>query len=157
DQAAEQHFREATRFFAEWGATAKVARLAGESPTAREAGRVPTTAGTALATLDLSIVLQAAQTLSSELVVERQIEQRMRISVRAASAERAVLVLHDHGSIVRATANAEGEVALEETELSARTALPRPFLADVLERGELVVIGDASSDQRLARDPYVAS
>jgi PAS domain S-box-containing protein len=158
DEAAfEVHLRAAMEGYAEWGASAKVARLAAELPPSGPVVRPALSeAARALPTLDLKILLQAAETLSSELVLDRLLQKLMQICVEAASAERAALVLEENGLVLRALATIDGEVTLERPAALVESAfVPASILAHVLRVGEVVVLKDAARDPRFATDPYV--
>jgi PAS domain S-box-containing protein len=157
---AETHFRGALEGYAAWGALAKVKRIAEECPPAANVGRGPTVAETAggrpIKTLDVEFLLRAAETLTSELVLDRLLEKLMPICIQAASAERAVLVLDEAGPVVRATARAD-EVTLERTALTDSASAPASLIQQVLRTGAEVVVKDALRDPRFANDPYVVT
>src|SRR5262245_6345441 len=98
-----------------------------------------------------------ATELSLELVFDRVLEKVLRISIETVPAERAVLVMDEAGLVVRATANALGEVTLERTPLHAAGSAPVSILEHVLRSGEIVVLGEASHDKRFNTDPYLST
>jgi PAS domain S-box-containing protein len=158
-EAAEVHFRAAAEGYAAWGASAKVALLARESPAASDVARSPSVSsggGRALRTLDLRILLEASETLSSELVLDRLLRKLMQICVEAASAERSALVLEENGLLVRAVATAENGVVVQRTPLAESSDVPASVVEHVLRTGAVVLSKDAVRDARFASDPYVA-
>ena len=98
-----------------------------------------------------------ATELSLELVFDRVLEKVLRISIETVPAERAVLAMDEAGLVVRATANALGEVTLERTPLHAAGSAPVSILEHVLRSGEIVVLGEASRDKRFNTDPYLST
>ena len=145
--------------FARWEATAKVNLLeeqhrALELPDVR-GHTVPALAGGAR--LDFVSMLKAAETLSSEVVLERLIEKLMRICIEAAGAERAVLVIQEDGlPVVRAVASGE-EITQVKVPLGAHPQLPVSVLEHVRRTGEAVVLDDASRSGAFASDPDVGA
>jgi PAS domain S-box-containing protein len=156
---AEAHFGAATEAFAAWGASAKVALLARHSRAAAAAARSPSVSsegGRALQTLDLGILLEAAETLTSELVLDRLLRKLMKLSIEAAAAERAALVLDEGELVIRAVATVEDGVTVERTPLAGSPAVPASIIDAVLRTGAMVVTTDAARDPRFASDPHVA-
>jgi PAS domain S-box-containing protein len=153
----QQHVRAAIRGYAAWGASAKVALLVAEFPGTADAARPPPLPieGTRWM-LDLKILLRAAEAISSELVFERLVQSLMQLSLKAASAERAALVLDRGQLVVAAVASANGELALEHTPLETSQTIPVSVICHVARSGEVIVLGDASRDDRFAGDPYIA-
>jgi PAS domain S-box-containing protein len=159
-RVAALHLHAALEGYTRWGASAKVESLEEEFPNVTQTRRqaaVSSSAGRGPPALDYLTLFEAAETLSSELVLDRLLEKLTRICIEAASAEKAVLALDQGGLIVRATANALGEVKREHTSLASRPSLPVSLFEHVFSTGEVVVIGDASRDRRFASDPYLAT
>jgi PAS domain S-box-containing protein len=160
EAGADGHFRAAAAAYARWGAAAKVARLTAEVPAARIPRRTPAVAPRAndaqsLPALDVRVLLEAAESLSSELDIDPLVEKLLSIALEAASAERAALLLEGGGLRVRAVATAAGEVALENAPLGPDAAVPASIIDHVLRAGEALVLEDASREPRFAADPYV--
>jgi PAS domain S-box-containing protein len=108
-------------------------------------------------TLDVGVLLHAAETLSSELDPDRLIEKLMRLCVDAAAAERAVLLLDEQGLVVRAEAGADGGVTLKQSRLDGSARLPARLLEQVLKSSEPFVASDLSKDPRFGADAGVRS
>src|SRR5262245_47802105 len=96
----------------------------------------------------------ATEVLSLERAFDRVLEKVLRISIETVSAERAILAIDEAGLIVRATLNALGEVLLESTPLHAAGSAPVSILEYVVRSGEIVVLGEATRDERFNTDPY---
>jgi PAS domain S-box-containing protein len=158
DGTFERHSRAAIDRYAAWGATAKRALVAGDFASIGQASQVPAVdvpfSPGSLPTLDLRILLHAAEALTSELLFDRLLQKLMRICVEAASAERAALVMYEKGPVLRALATANGEVTLESTPLAGGASVPAGVIEHVRRHGE-VVAEDAAHDPRFSRDPYI--
>jgi PAS domain S-box-containing protein len=107
-------------------------------------------------TLDAKLLRETMEALGSEPTLERLVERLMRISMHAASADRAVLVLNGQEPVLRGAMTAGGDVTLARTPLSESVDVPGEILAQVLGHGRLVVSADAMHDAQCAADPYVA-
>lgn len=153
---ARLHMNAAFKGYTRWGATAKAELLKAELPQCFEA-QPAYVASTPTTGLDRLSLLKAAAAFAEELVLDRLLEKMVRICLEAAAAERAVLVLDDGGLVVRATALAPQDVALETTPLAKADTLPRSVVEHVLRAPDVLVIPDALRDGRFAPDPYVVA
>ena len=76
--------------------------------------------------LDILSLLKSAETIATEVVLDRLLERLVEVCAEAAGADRVVVVLEEDGEpFVRATGTAQGHVALERTALSGSTPLAR--------------------------------
>ncbi len=151
--------------YAEWGATAKVVELVrGHSDVFRHANRenvhlpVESSAAVSAGTLDVSTVMKAAQAIAGEIELEKLLDKLMRIVIENAGAERGFLIL-EHGD--QPFIRAEGTV--NSTEIKMSGAIPLPEFMNlpvsvvnyVRRTLESVVLADAATDDRFARDPFI--
>jgi GAF domain-containing protein len=158
---AGQHFKAANDAYARWGATAKVAQLDRELSQLRllTAPRPPTpvTPSREASDLDVLTLLRAAETLFSEVVLDRLLEQCMRLCVEAAGAERAILLLEEHDQpVVRALGTASGTITLTQTPLAQGAELSLALVAAVRARREIIALAHAAEAPELASDPHIA-
>src|SRR5262249_41375265 len=107
--------------------------------------------------LKQEILMNATEVLGLELTVDRLFEKLIRTCIDTVLAERAVLAIDEAGLVIRATGNALGEVTLESTRLPAVGAAPLSILEHVLRSGEIVVLSEASEDDRFIADPYLSA
>jgi predicted ATPase/signal transduction histidine kinase len=157
-RVAATYLRAAMDGYKRWGASAKVEALEQEYPAIAAARRLPLAEQRLTpSVLDYVSLLEAAETLTSELVLEPLIEKLTRICSHVVSAERTMLVLDQGGLVIRATANARGDVTLENTPVAGGQALPENIVDHLLRSGQVVVLGDAQRDARFRRDPYLTA
>lgn len=157
-----------------WGATAKVTQLAEKygqllspetigSPGGLAAqGSVDTTSTRIGSThwMDVTAVLRAAQSIASELMVDKVIEQLMRSVLQNAGAQHGFLILKGEEELfIEASMSLNPEtiqVGLHMP-LSAQPALARSIVQYVIHTREPVVLGDAALDKRFGSDPHIAA
>lgn len=159
-----------------WGATGKEAQLLAEYPdlqtpdesVAPTSGRLTYTTPSrgrdnssgANHALDIRTVLEAAQVLSREIVLERLIEVLLRMVIESAGARRGALLLKEGNDWYF-----QAEGALDRTEL-VRIFTDRPLASNdnlavsviryAVRTGEVVLLGDATDNPRFASDSYIA-
>jgi predicted ATPase/signal transduction histidine kinase len=163
-RTASHYLQAAMRGFARWGAKAKSAALEEAFPDLAlgEAlpWKLPATREDEEARgirLDLLSILKAAETLSSEVVLDRLLEKLMTICLEVAGAERGALLLHEEGELfVRAVSSTSEPVSLERTPLQSSEHVPPSMLARAYSSGEAIILANASRSP-FSSDPYVAS
>ncbi|MBN2193337.1 MAG: AAA family ATPase [Polyangiaceae bacterium] len=167
--AARGYLQNAHYCYGRWGATDKLRQLGERHPRwfDDDVDARPTTHRTTVATtqpttylggsLDLAAAIRTSQTVVSELVLDRVVEQLMQALLENSGAQRGFLVL------------ARGEALRIEAAITVDPDRVAVGLAQALVQGELastvvryvarvkhtVVLADASRDQRFASDPYV--
>ncbi|WUU94825.1 AAA family ATPase [Actinoallomurus sp. NBC_01490] len=157
---------EARREYLAWGATAKVAQLDWAYPrlrpqgetTAERYGEVPgddvrQRAAVPTGTLDLLGILSASQALSSETGVERLHARVVRVLSAMTGATGVHLPLWSedrHGWSLPAPGGGTTMLSGKGNE----RAVPMSVLRYARRTGEPLVVGDATRDDRFARDPY---
>ena len=154
----------ALMLYAQWGARRKVQLLERElAISSGSSGRRGGDAGEALSphdagALDLAVVLQAANLMSGEFVLERLLAAMMNLIVESFGAQAAALVLDGDGSrAVRAarTSAASAVTVFDGAASGDGSWIPSAILNYVLRRRESLVVDDAGSDARFAGDPVV--
>jgi predicted ATPase/signal transduction histidine kinase len=172
-----RHLAAAWRGYQNWGAHAKAGLLMREYPELLDAaGFMPDAAaapggetGTGSpalpleASLDIAAVLEAAQAISGELVLEDLLRNLLSIALRHTGGDRAVLLLQDEGEWRVA---AQGKVTampgslecriMEGTPLSAFDGMARTVVQYAIRTGDMQVLDRAWQDERFGRDPYLA-
>jgi len=108
--------------------------------------------------LDLSALLEASQTIFSEIVLDRLLEKIMGIALINAGAQRGFLILLEDG---RLTIEASQEFETEETKvrqslpLEDHGGLSLPVVHYVFRTGKTLILGDASAEGPFVHDPYI--
>ncbi|MCP3098469.1 AAA family ATPase [Myxococcus sp. K15C18031901] len=162
-RVASLYLRAAREGFARWGAKAVVAALQEEFPDvqAQEPGmweRAVTPTGDDFrgASLDLSSILKAAQTLSGEVALERLLEKLMAVCLEVAGAQRGALVLEEQRRLVLEAVGAVGEpVSRVHLPLVGSEHVPDSLVGHAYQSGDAVVLGDAAHQGRFVADAYV--
>ncbi|APR78348.1 Sensory box histidine kinase [Minicystis rosea] len=159
---AAYHLQAAVQSYARWGANAKAEALEEEfrgllaAQAASSPG--PIVDETAGAALDVISLLKAAETLSSEVVLDRLLEKLMTVCLEAAGAQRGALILDEEGArVVRAVGVVSEAVSVAPTPLAAAGELPCTLIEDVFRTGDSVVLADAAHQGRFTGDPHIAA
>ncbi|MFJ3681737.1 AAA family ATPase [Pseudomonas sp. NPDC090208] len=159
EKVAGVYMRDARYAYVRWGAEGKARQLDSQFPLLNRVHPPLTPEMTITAPvehLDLATVLKIAQTVSSEIILEKLIDKIMRLAIEQAGAERGVLILST-GETNRVVG--EVSVGFEETRLQdvpvTSAFLPESVLYRVLRSGEHLILDDAVSAQTFATDPYI--
>lgn len=164
---AEFHLKAAYSTYREWGAKAKLRDLAETFPKYLSTGDQATgdavsgTSSTSMidrSVLDITSVLKASTTISSEVVPSSLLTVLMRIVLENAGAQRGFLLL-DSSEGLRVQAQGEGggkelEV-MQGRPLEECDDLSVPLVKFVHRTGEPVVVADAVTDGRVKGQPYL--
>ncbi len=148
---------EAHYAYEQWGATAKVENLESRYPHLLPMSHADQIFDTSSEKLDLVTIMKAAQTISSEIVLEDLLVSLMRIVIENAGAQHGYLLLEKKGELV---IEAEGSIdCAEATVLQSihpdQGLLPRSIINYVKRTGKSVVLGDVAKDNRFADDPFI--
>jgi predicted ATPase/signal transduction histidine kinase len=151
-----------------WGATAKVAQLDWAYPALRQHGEATSQIGSEQAgelrrqgsmlstgTIDLLAIFSASRALSSETTIEGLHARVVDVLGAMTGATRVRLLLWSddrHDWLLPTPAG--GTIALSGTD--SQDAVPMSVLRYVERMQEPLVVADATSDARFARDPYFA-
>lgn len=160
-------FATARNHYAQWGAAAKVADLERTHPDLVSQAISPKTSNPveliaaegSADTLDFSTVMKAARAIAGEIELDKLLGKLMRIVIENAGAERGYLILEqDNEPYIRAEHSLDSSLVelSDATPLSKSLNLPVNVVNYVRRTQENVVLADAVSDDRFARDPYVA-
>lgn len=166
------YIRDAYYGFERWGASHKIAQLLEEYPSlqrdvllngARDPISPTVTTSSSLTTsgfLDLATVLHAAQSIASEIVLDRLLEQVLRLVAANAGAQRGFLLLDRDGALTieaSITVNPDMVQVGLGIPLEKSTELAHSIVQLVAHTREALVLSNASTDSRYANDPYVLS
>lgn len=164
---AEFHLKAAYNTYREWGAKAKLRDLAenfpkylSKSDTEDVAKGVGTTSASLIdgSFLDITTVLKASTTISSEVVPANLLTVLMRIVLENAGAQRGFLLLDSAAGLrVQAHGESGGEniEVMQDTLLDECTDLSVPLVQFVHRTGEPVVVADAAADGRVKDQQYL--
>ncbi|MFY0601463.1 MAG: AAA family ATPase [Cyclobacteriaceae bacterium] len=109
--------------------------------------------------LDLSTILKAASTISSELQLSKVIPQLLQITIENAGAQKGVFLLMDKEKLVahaKGLANAEIGM-IENSELNSEEFFPSSIIQFVQRTKDTIVLDEAIADHRFASDDYIVS
>jgi predicted ATPase/signal transduction histidine kinase len=155
------YFSAALAGYARWGASAKVTALEEElrdfGPFDAAGSQAPGPGATmpASAALDLLSMSRAAETISSETLLDQLLEKLMTVCLTAAGAERGALVLEEGGrSIVREFGPPQLGV-VEGTPIERSEQLPMTLVEHAKSTGQPVILADAARRGAFVSDPYV--
>ena len=154
---AKAHLAESIRLYGDWGAMAKVAQLQEiHKNILRDQFQIRAQSSNA-PDLDLATIMKAAQTISSEIVLEDLLISLMRTVIENAGAQRGYLILEKDGELV---IEAEGSVDCMEVKVLQsiplnQDLLPRSIINYVHRTGKSVVLDDAAMEDGFASDPYI--
>jgi predicted ATPase/signal transduction histidine kinase len=169
---AKQYLMDAHYAFYRWGASAKAAQLekkyGASYPSFLEqelraipSGEVVFEGVKGSSALDSLAVIKATQAISGEIVLNRLLDQLMRIVVETAGAEKAMLILENEG---RWLIEAEYSIALGNRTLrpsipykERKDALSTMIVNYVLRTKEQVSLDDASRSSMFFADPYIVA
>ncbi|OZM80662.1 AAA family ATPase [Pseudonocardia sp. MH-G8] len=168
EQAGRDLLARARQYYAAWGATAKVAQLdwayptprlgaltAGEPGGDRRADDLRLSSTVTTGTLDLLAILAASQALSSETDIERLHTRVVEVLSAMTGATSVHLLLWDddhHDWLLPApdhTRDAATAGGPHEGDL------PMSAVRYVQRTAEILIVDDATRDDRFARDPYI--
>ncbi|MEH2028369.1 MAG: AAA family ATPase [Nostoc sp.] len=170
DQQALFYLRESYHAYIRWGAIAKVSDLESKYPDYcplrinHESSSLKASLSTTsnkinnLASFDLSTVFKASQAISSEIMLDELLAKLMKIVMENAGAQTSCLLLEKNGQmLIEAFVGVNKDEMLLETSMSLDNSLyvPISILNYVRITEESVVIGDASSEGKFTRDPYI--
>lgn len=173
--AARAYLREAFSRYHQWQARRKCALLqdefdwlqASDGDDPRHLQSIATTETTSLSpsgTLDLSSVMRASQTISSEIQIKRLLERLMQLVIENAGARRGLLLLDSErglrlqasASVASADEQPPGVEVLQDQPLADCTEVANSVINYAQRIGDSVIVDAAIDDARFNRDTYVA-
>ncbi|MEH1935808.1 MAG: AAA family ATPase [Nostoc sp.] len=170
DQQAIFYLRESYHAYVRWGAIAKVSdleskypdycplRINHESSTLKASLLTTSSKINNLASFDLSTVFKASQAISSEIMLDELLAKLMKIVMENAGAQTSCFLLEKNGQmVIEAFVGVNKNEMFLETSMSLDNSLyvPISILNYVIRTKESVVIGDAISEGKFSRDPYI--
>jgi histidine kinase len=178
-EAARFFMAKARHLYQVWGAEAKVREMDRAFPELRHLALAlswsvstlavsslghtssETEPGRALHSLDLLSILKASQAISEEMVLKDLVEKLLRIVVENAGARWGLLMLEGERSLVAVAQRSEEAeaftITLHESWAQAPVEFSQAIVRYVERTREVIVLGDASSDNSLRSDPYVTA
>ena len=154
---ANQAFQEAKRLYLYWGATSKAEALLQETAVPIALPQSQNQANFSNDALDVSTVIKAFQTISSEIVLERLLQKLVALALENAGAQRGLLLLNRNQQLT-----IEGEGTVEHADISVLQSvkptqdnLPMALIHYVQRKGEALTLDYAAHDKRFQHDPYV--
>jgi diguanylate cyclase (GGDEF)-like protein len=159
DRIADGHLRDARRCYAQWGATALVARIDREHPGLAQDRRAASTRRSPanLEHLDLLSVLKASQAVSNDIVLDSLVDTLLRIAIEHAGADRGLLILAGDGEwrvVARADATGGAVHVVVGPVAVADAELPAAVLGYVLRSREQVLLDLDRASNPFAADAY---
>ncbi|NQE37513.1 Sensor protein ZraS [Microcoleus sp. IPMA8] len=107
--------------------------------------------------LDLTAILKASQTLSSEIELEKLLSSLLSIVIENAGADKCVLMLlrDDRLSIEGSIINGTEPVVLQRLPIEDSQDIPLKLIYKVKRNRQTTMLLDATADPTLANDPYI--
>lgn len=106
--------------------------------------------------LDLAAVMRAAQTIASEIVLDRLLATSMKIFIESAGAQTGYLILASQGELsVAVSSNADSEQVTVLPSISIKTCLPESIIQYVAQAQESLIQTDAAQEGMFAHDSYI--
>ncbi|MDJ0765003.1 MAG: AAA family ATPase [Myxococcota bacterium] len=162
--------RDARKAYQHWGAKAKVDHLNETYPqllsaaSSRHQGEISkedtltSSASTTQYDIDMATVIKASQAISGEIILEKLLDQVMRLLIQNAGAQRALLILKEED---RFLVEASGDIATDKIDVlqtlpvEESKACCHAIVQLVARTKELVLLNDATSASDFAGDPYI--
>ncbi|HRI66125.1 MAG TPA: AAA family ATPase [Polyangium sp.] len=159
---ARAYMTDACYAYARWGASIRLRRLTEKYPALvpaeMQTDLVHEDAVSTTVSVDMLAFVQGLQTISREILLEKVVEQVMRIVLQDAGAERGVLLLSRQDKLIVhalcTTTTTHVAVAPDEP-LTERAEYANSIVRYVARTGELIVLDDAQHDARFGRDEHV--
>ncbi|MFZ5969441.1 MAG: protein kinase domain-containing protein [Bacillota bacterium] len=171
---AEAYMNKASALYGQWGAVVKVKRINEKYPDFFQSSyhqyvklehmhgenRTLTTHSTSSSTvfLDMAAVLKMSHAISKEIVFERMLENLMRISIENAGAEKGLLCMIEEGSYMlkaMGTVSQDGIEVILPGDGCYKMDIPVSIINYVMRTEKSVVLNDARSEPRFAKDDYI--
>ena len=176
---ARYYLQDAHYAYRRWGAVAKVrdleqqypqflAKTQAESLSSQISISTTTSSDeTASEVLDLNSVLKASQTIASEIVLDKLLENLMRIAIENAGAQKGFLLLPAPGETETLVIEAKGTIDSETIKVLQSQAIDTPnpktqlpllstaIVNYVARVRQSVVLNDSVSEEQFTHDPYI--
>jgi predicted ATPase/serine phosphatase RsbU (regulator of sigma subunit)/tRNA A-37 threonylcarbamoyl transferase component Bud32 len=169
ERVAQVYMQEAHYTYTRWGALAKVEDLEAKYPqllsksslrpniTSTHTTNHSTTTGSQSASvLDLATVMKASQAISGEIVLDKLLENLMKILIENAGAQVGYLILESLGRLL---IEAEGAIDSDNVavlqSIPIENRLPAAIINYVVRTCESVVLSDATVEGNFTQDSYI--
>ncbi len=173
---ARMHIQAAHDCYSKWGAVAKVnqlnekyphllnkisreGNLSGDIAWSNNVEITDSSTSSSTETLDLSTLMKAAQTLSSEIDLKKLLEKMMKMLLETAGAQKGFLILEnrtDNKLYIEAEAFTGKPIrTLESVPLEISDNIPCSIVNFVNKIKSTIVLNDASESGKFANDPYI--
>ncbi|MBF0445862.1 MAG: AAA family ATPase, partial [Magnetococcales bacterium] len=173
DHQAGRSFKEAVHIFEQWGAHAKVEVMKRDYPTyllekthrkdsKKRVSQTTTTGAETAAIFDYNSLVEASAILFSETDLASLLKNLIRLLIKNAGAERAVLALLKEGELFLETAGHSGSDEIGvlcgqplDTLENGVAIVPAQIMRYVSRSNESVILDDAVTDSRFGNMPYI--
>ncbi len=168
EEFAASYMAKAVELYGRWGAHAKVRllhqqhqRLLETLPGGFETAKLskqPSFLPRVSDRLDIAAVMKMSQAVSSEIQLDRLLVALMRVIMESSGAQTARLILNRDGRLVvdaKANVNMEGIEVLQSVPVEHCYGLCLGIVNYVKRTGVPLVLDDAQTHERFARDPYI--
>ncbi len=158
DTAARTYLREAHRVYGQWGALGKVRLLESQHPELGELSALSRSPKMPASALDMMTLAKASQAIAGELELERLLPLLIRIAVESSGARKGHLLLADSSGLrIVASVDETGHATEHRLPLAEPGVLASSVVHYAHRTGNLVLLDEATIDQRFASDPYLRS
>lgn len=166
---AEFYLKSAYNTYREWGATAKLRNLEQNLPKYVSGVNRATSLSESASVdedssmlhgsvLDMNTVLKSSTSISGEIVLSRLLNKLMAIVIENAGAEKGVLLLQAEGGLfveAELSANSSEADVLQHIPMEECKSISGTIVTYVNRTCESVVVNNAETDIRYAKDPYI--
>lgn len=160
------YLRKAYQGYRDWGATAKIVKLAKHYPNELKGliddhilTKEMLAVGKELSysSLDLQSIFKVSTAISGEVVFEKMLNQLMRIMSENIGANKAALILPKNDKLYLAAqwAVKQNEMILQNTPLDESKDLPKTVIRYIERTKSQVLLGNACEDQLYGKDTYI--
>ena len=165
------YLKNARHCYSRWGAKAKVRALEAEypglfarqQPQATQIDPTESTANTETQMLDLTSVIEASQTLTSEIQLEKLLTKLMKTVIENAGAQQGFLILEEENRwLVQAGKKIDSDeisvlrsLPIDSLDEKQIPILPMAIVNYVIRTQENVVLNNATEVKQFIRDPYI--
>ncbi len=166
------YYTKASKTYELWGASAKVEQLAVRNkghfdlknsvyPVSGESQKISQTFFLASVSLDIETLMDAAKTISGEIVLSVLIEKIMGIILQHAGAQKGILVLKDKISddlLVKATGfieHGKQKISIKDDRITEEN-LPITLIRLVNHKTQPIIISNAVNDEHFFKDSYIS-
>ncbi|MBD2181749.1 AAA family ATPase [Planktothrix sp. FACHB-1355] len=167
-EIAETYMTKAHSSYSRWGATRKVEDLQKKYaqliipsrgvPILSSDVKTTRTSTASSEVLDLSTVLKASQAIASEIILDKLLQNLMKILIENAAAETGVLILNkDNQLLIEATGNHKQDsvTVLQSIPVKISADIPISLIKYVARTKEVLVLNDATAEDTFNTDAYI--